>query len=56
MPSNNTAERDELRDLALAMQRQLDLLTRAVGELKDVRDTLSQNSCTAYVLCNMSVV
>ena len=30
------AERDELRNLAEAMQKQLALLTRAVDELKDV--------------------
>ena len=34
-PQNN-ADRDALRDLAEAMQRQLTLLTRAVDELKDV--------------------
>jgi flagellar hook-associated protein FlgK len=32
----NTAERDQLIDLAEAMQRQLNMLTRAVDELKDV--------------------
>ena len=34
--ANNGAERDQLRDLAEAMQKQLALLTRAVDELKDV--------------------
>ena len=36
MQNNNGAERDQLRDLTEAMQRQLALLTRAVDELKDV--------------------
>lgn len=32
----SSAERDQLRDLAETMQRQLSLLTRAVEELRDV--------------------
>lgn len=33
---HNQQERDGLRDLAEAMQRQLSMLTKAVEELKDV--------------------
>jgi nephrocystin-4 len=36
----NDRERDQLRDLAEAMQKQLALLTRAVDELKDERKSL----------------
>lgn len=32
----SSAERDQLRDLAETMQRQLSLLTRTVEELRDV--------------------
>ena len=32
----SSAERDQLRDLAETMQRQLSLLTKAVEELRDV--------------------
>jgi hypothetical protein len=33
----DTGERDQLRDIAAAMQRQIELLASAVNELKEVR-------------------
>lgn len=42
------SDRDQLKDLAGAMQRQIELLTRAVDELKEVRQVVAGCLCVRW--------
>ncbi len=44
------SDRDQLRDIAAAMQRQIELLTNAVDELRNVSDTMPP-ACSRACRC-----